>query len=422
MTGAEFESRRAVEAIRAGVPNRDAVRALGSCQPHLEERFEEGLRACGDAAEEGKQARGLLIAGDFGSGKSHLLEHLHHLALERNFISSKIVVSKETPLYDPAKLYRAAIDAAVAPGRQGNAIREIAQTLQAAPGYSAFSQRIMSDSSGLDARFSATALIFDRVGTRDLELRDRVLSFWSGRRINLNEVKRALRQLGERTAYRLGRIPERELALQRFRFAGQLFTAAGYAGWVLLVDEVELISRYSLLQRARSYAETARWMGALGDEQSCPSLFSVLAVTPDLQTEVIEGRDDRERVRARLTARGQPEDLLLASNAEKGMRELARPVRLRAPAREQIEAVGARLREIHATAYGWDPPSDLVFDRQESVPLRLHIRSWINKWDLQRLYPAYRPELEATVVEQEYTEDRDLEVAAEPEADGNGSS
>ena len=55
-------------------------------------------------------------------------------------------------------------------------------------------------------------------------------------------------------------VPARELGRQRLRFVARLLAAAGYAGWVVLFDEVELIGRYSLLQRGRSYAELARWM------------------------------------------------------------------------------------------------------------------------------------------------------------------
>ena len=64
---------RAIEALRAGVPNRDAVRALGSSQPAVEDRFEETLTAVRQGFENGRGAEGVLFAGDFGSGKSHLL-------------------------------------------------------------------------------------------------------------------------------------------------------------------------------------------------------------------------------------------------------------------------------------------------------------------------------------------------------------
>ena len=73
----------------------------------------------------GKQSLGTLIAGDFGSGKSHLLEYFKHIALAENFVCSKIVISKETPLYNQAKVYRAAIESATVPGRRGSALIEI---------------------------------------------------------------------------------------------------------------------------------------------------------------------------------------------------------------------------------------------------------------------------------------------------------
>ena len=60
--------------------------------------------------------------------------------------------------------------------------------------------------------------------------------------------------------------------MQRLRFAAKLLAAAGYAGWVVLFDEVELIGRYSLQQRAKSYAELARWVrGEHGGGRGCRS-------------------------------------------------------------------------------------------------------------------------------------------------------
>ncbi|HEY8744534.1 MAG TPA: hypothetical protein VIU62_15675, partial [Chloroflexota bacterium] len=66
------EYRRAIEALRAGVPNRDAVRALGSNQQSIEEKFRQQLEAASADVARDAQSGGLLVAGDFGSGKSHL--------------------------------------------------------------------------------------------------------------------------------------------------------------------------------------------------------------------------------------------------------------------------------------------------------------------------------------------------------------
>ena len=94
-------SRLALEALRSGVPNRAAVRLLGCNQPQVEQRFTAMLDEVTDTDKSQGIAQGLLVSGDFGSGKSHLLVHLEHVALERNFICSKVTISKETTSLRP---------------------------------------------------------------------------------------------------------------------------------------------------------------------------------------------------------------------------------------------------------------------------------------------------------------------------------
>ena len=109
--------RRAVEALRSGVPSWDAVAVLGSGQPRCGGPLHRAAGAHGRAGEPRAGPRGLLLGGGFGSGKSHLLTHLGHLAMSAGFVMSTVVISKETPLHDPVKIFRAAVDGAVDPGR-----------------------------------------------------------------------------------------------------------------------------------------------------------------------------------------------------------------------------------------------------------------------------------------------------------------
>ena len=412
MTGNDLSYRRAIEALRAGVPNRDAVRVLGCSQPDIQERFEHQLEESKALASEAKQVPGLVISGGFGTGKSHLLEHLHHLALEQNFVSSKIVISKETPLYDPAKLYRAAIDAAVVPDKQGSALREIAQTLDESSGYPEFYQRVTSDTSEFASYFGASLVVYENTRTRDLEQCDRMISFWSGQKLGVSDLKKALKLTGGSVTYPVVHILQRDLALQRLRFASQLMLAAGYSGWVLLFDEVELISRYSLLQRARSYAEFARWAGALEGEAT-PGLVAVFAAT-DILASI--GKDDQ--VPERLLARNSDSDRLLSSQAKEGMRKIGDAVPLTPPDRARIEDVGEKLRQVHAQAYDWSP-SPARYDEPVLTTTRMRtcVRSWINRWDLERLCPGYTADIEAEESEPSLGEDPDLELSSEPDED-----
>lgn len=411
----QIRHRRAIEALRSGVPNRDAVRVLGSSQPEIEARFQELLIHAREGSATGQPGGSLLIAGDFGSGKSHLLEHFQHLALDQNFLCSKLVVSKETPLYDPTRVYRAAIAGAILPGAMGTALSEVAARLDPVrPEYVALYQWVNGDS-GLNPRFAATLYLLEHM-RGDPELQERILAFWSGGRINTGEMRKALKSLGASAAFPIDKAPPaRDLAIQRFKFASRLTVAAGYSGWVLLLDEVELVGRYSFMQRARSYAEIARLSSKLQGE-GIPCMTSVLAITKDFEEAVLEGRNDRERIPGKLRASSPPADLALAGQAERGMRLISRErLPLRPPDQALLLQSYLKTKSTHAEAYGWSPPEAGSPERLGSTPMRTYVRFWINEWDLKRAYPDYSPETVVAELRQSYEEDRDLEVAPEAE-------
>lgn len=402
------ERRRALEALRAGVPNRDAVAVLGSMQQGVEDRFSQLINTLQTAPGE-RPAGGMLIGGGFGSGKSHMLEHLSHVALSEGFVVSKVVISKETPLHDPAKVYRAAIDSAKAPGRPGSAIDEIAAGLQLdSERYAQLYRWVHQDEGSVDSRFAATLFLYEHA-RGDEEFADRIVRFWAGDPLPVADLRRRLKEAGAASVYRLAAIKERDLSRQRFRFVSRLMQAAGYAGWVVLLDEVELIGRYTTLQRAKSYAEIARWVRGDWDDPAAP-IRSVLTTVDDFETQVLVGKNDNELVPKRLRAKGNAEDELLAARAETGMRIIEREqVPLQPPGREELDRTYSLLKQIHAQAYDWDPPDVAGLERLPSNRMRQYVRAWINEWDLRRLDPAYQPEIRAAELAVNLSTDDDLE-------------
>lgn len=411
------DNRRALEALRNGVPNKEAVSVLGSNQVDAEKAFLHCLTAVPDSARQGKQAPGLLIAGGFGTGKSHLLDYFEHLAVSQNFVCSRVVISKETPLFDPAKIYLSAMDGAVVPGVSGEAIREIALRLRTdSPEYAEFFQWANSAASGLSQLFTATILLHERLNN-DPELVDQITNFWAGERLAVSRIRQGLKQINCTGMYALNPIKMKDLALQRFLFASRLIMAAGYSGWVLLLDEVELIGRYSLLQRGRSYAELARWMGGLEGEQY-PGLTAVAAITDDFGLAVLQEKSDRDIVGARLRGKKTDEFVTLAGRAETGMRMIERDaLSLRPPNRETLEHAYQRLKALHASAYRWEPPEIEIAVTSTTRRMRSYIRRWVNEWDLLRLYPGVTI---STEDEQEmtpsYDQNESLEQPSEPRA------
>ncbi|MBA2283648.1 MAG: DUF2791 family P-loop domain-containing protein [Acidimicrobiia bacterium] len=411
------QRRRALEALRAGVPNRDAVAALGSLQTAVEDRFAELLDRVAAAGSgggaEADAAGGLIIGGGFGSGKSHVLEHLAHRALDAGFVVSKVVISKETALHDPAKVYRAAIDDARVPGKRGSAIDEIATGLRTdSPEYAELYRWVHRDDAPVDNRFGASLFLYE-YARGDTEFADRIVRFWAGEAMPVADLRRRLKEAGAGATYKLAAVKERELAVQRFRFVSRLMRAAGCRGWIVLIDEVELIGRYSLLQRAKSYAELARWVRGDRDDPAAP-IGAALTTVDDFEAQVLVGKNDVELLPKRLRAKATTESDLLATMAETGMRVLEREqVVLQPPDRDELDHTYAKLKAIHATAYGWEPPDVEGLERLPSNRMRQYVRAWITGWDLRYLDPDFEPEITTT--------DVGVDLSDDPQADGDSA-
>lgn len=417
MTVDVVQRRRALEALRAGVPNRDAVAALGSSQTGVEDRFTELLERVARAGPGVDAPGGMVIGGGFGSGKSHVLEHLAHRALDAGFVVSKVVVSKETALHDPAKVYRAAIDDARVPGKRGSAIDEIAGGLDtASPAYAELYRWVHRDDAPVNSRFAASLFLYE-YARGDAEFADRIVRFWAGDPMPVADLRRRLKEAGAAATYSLAAAKERDLAVQRFRFVPRLMRAAGYAGWVVLLDEVELIGRYSLLQRAKSYAEVARWVRGDRDDPGAP-LCAVLTTVDDFEVQVLVGKNDIELVPKKLRQKGTAEHDLLASQAEAGMRAIERDqVMLQPPDRDELDRTYLMLKRIHGEAYGWEPPDVEGLERLPSNRMRQYVRAWITGWDLLYVDPTYRPQVAADRVALDLTDAPEL-GGSDGDADG----
>ena len=348
--------RRALEALRSGVPNREAVKILGCNQPKAESQFEDILIKAANRDNPPPGALGMLVSGEFGSGKSHLLTHLEHLALSQGFVCSMVAVSKETPLYDLSKVFKSAVDNARMPDdRNGRLIEELGQALKPdSEHYASFYHWANeTKSNGLSQMFPASLLVHER--SRDLDLNSEIENFWAGERIYISRVKGGLRQIGQIKNFSFRAPKAAELPPQRLRFVVELIRAAGYKGWVVLLDEIELVGSYSILQRGRSYAELSRWLGQAAGE-AYPGLVSVGTVTTDFASAIISPdgkKKDRDYVAPKLETRHSN----LVARAETGMRLLERECTLlNQPTDANVQGTVEALRKIYSVAYGWNAP------------------------------------------------------------------
>lgn len=396
------DARLAIEALRAGVPNRAAIRLLGTQEPAIEAAFTRGL----DEIWNARPAPGNAFAGGFGTGKSHLLGYLREAALRRNFVVSWITVSKETPLSQPGLTFAAAMRGAMVPNSPDDVVTVVLEAIQRLPGtVQGLELWASTPNAGLAPVFAAVTHLLAR--NLDPELVQGIEAFLAGGKPPTAPVRKQLAALGARGMFELGKADAATLQAQRPRFMIELIRAAGFAGWCVLIDEVELIGRYSPNQRAVAYGELARWLG-LAPEDRIPGLHTICAITDDFADQVIGGRQDDEKLPERLRLKSLPQ---MAERASAAMEKIKTAPLLRPQTDADLVRHGETLRRAYTLAYGWDAPAPEIAERLANRTMRHHVRGWMTQWDMLRLL-GEKAGLDVTPIAPDLTENEDFAVLA----------
>jgi hypothetical protein len=400
-----LQARIAIEALRAGVPNRAAIRAMGNEHSAIEHAFDAALHG---AWAQGARS-GLGIAGGFGAGKSHLLGYLAEVARLQRFVVSRVVISKETPLAQPGHVFAAAIRDAVLPDRNDDAVAACIAALRARPAdLERLEDAVSTPTIGFAPLFAAALFLLRRTATPP-EMVRRLERFFAGARLATPPLRRALKDAGAGKAFPLAAVDAHDLTMQRIAFAPLLFRAAGYAGWCLLLDEVELIGRYTPLQRAHAYEWLATWLGLAGS-RPFPGIVVTYAVTDDFATAVINARQDNEKLPERLRLKGRTQEAALADAGIAHIERTVRDRRLLPPGDAELAACHAKLRDLYTQAYGWDAPPLQPPERTSSRTMRQYIKAWITQWDMARLLGTDTAVIAGTLATN-YAEDAALDAA-----------
>jgi hypothetical protein len=382
-----LEARAAIEALRAGVPNQAAVRQMGTEQTVIEDAFEAALASAwgtAGSAEGGVKAAGIGFAGGFGTGKSHLLGYLAEVARQQGFVVSRVVVSKETPLSHPGHVFAAAVRDASLPNRPDEPIAACVAALRERPeALDELEAEIGASGAGFAPIFAACLFLLRRPSTTPEMLR-RTARFCAGAKVSVPAIRQALNAAGAGRAFSLKAIPTGELTEQLTRFLPRLFRAAGFAGWCVLFDEVELIGRYTPLQRALSYAWLGTWLG-LEDRRRFPGVACAYAITDDFATAVINARLDSEKLPDRLRLKGRTAEARLAMAAIRHIEGTVLRHRLLPPTLGDLAVCHDRVLHLYSAAYMWPAQPLPPPERISSRTLRQYIKGWITQWDLRRL-------------------------------------
>jgi len=378
-------ARRAVEAFRSGVPSTTAITSLDSLQPDVDSRFSDLCSELRQLPGSGRPAKGLLIGGGFGTGKTHLLAHLRAQAARSGFVTSAVTISKEVPLHDPVRVGKAVLAGATLDGAPRDVVERLADQVDV---RDARWSDLTSHVRRLDSRFGASVALYGHPRTPD-EINEHVIRFWAGEPLHLPTIRRALKRIDQADNYPFERVTDRDLWAQRIGFAARLARAAGHPGWVVTLDEAELIGRYPTRQRLRSYAELGRWLRRRPADPTAP-LAAVAAITDDYQAAILDHKGDHN-LPSRLPYR--LEEPNTASAAALGIKLIERDLLpLRPATTRSLNTIRAQLHALHGAAYHWTPPLAPGLPPRSTNQLRHHIRAWINQWDMYRHQPTFQPD------------------------------
>ena len=261
--GASDEAAQALEALRLGVVPHADLRASSVGR----DRELALVAADLDRAQEGGAAR--VFFGDYGTGKTHLLELVEREALSRGFLVGRATLDAQyvRPNH-PQRIYRAVVSSLAYPDANSHATPGLEPLLRKAVADKALMAEIDAQEGALAGHlYLAPALHYFQalLPLDDSVPRDLLLDWIEGQRSEGNqELDDELRKLA-RSVRRLRGSQPSVYSLKDFQpwahvYAyllgglGVLARRVGYAGLVVLLDEAE---NYDLLgSAARSFASS----------------------------------------------------------------------------------------------------------------------------------------------------------------------
>ncbi|MEW6193445.1 MAG: BREX system ATP-binding domain-containing protein [Bacillota bacterium] len=374
----DFESVRIIETLRSGVSSRHLSALFSYGRESLLEMVQSDLD--GLAARGGSRA--VVLRGDYGEGKTHFLNTVFNLAQQRNFAVSFVVLSKETPFHRLDRVYPKVACETYLPGENEAGLeallRDIRPDSKVAAELLAFAQDELHPKIAcvLGNYFQAPESYHVHLLYRDL------VGDW----LPLPELK-SLHRFNFGRPVKIEKFTPRLHVWDYFRLLAHLIRVRGFAGWVILFDEFELVGTLGIAARGEAYWNLGRFLfpGESAGLEATYTIFSTFSGFWSVRL-LAERRPDLEEVPARLLAKGEPRK---AETVRRVLNTLLQePVNLEPLTTAEIRRMLEKVAELHARAYGWEPAVDLdkLLTVTKHARLRTKIRYTLEYLDLKYLY------------------------------------
>lgn len=374
----KFEAVKIVEALRSGVSSR----YLASIFSYGREAVLESIQRDLEAIAGGKESRAVILRGDYGEGKTHFLNIVFNQAQMQNFVVSFVVLSKETPFSRLDRVYPKVVSETYLPGETEPGLEALFRDIRAGSTLAGELLGFAQD----ELHPKLAYVLKNYLEPVDSYQSHLLLSDFAGDWLPLAQLK-SMHRFNFGQPAKIKKFTPRLHAWDYFRFLAHLIKVRGFAGWVILFDEFELVGTLGIAARSEAYSNLGHFFfsGGAGGLEATYVFFGVFSGFWSLRL-LAERRPDITEVPAWLLAKGDPRKAEMVKRTLNAL--LQNNITFEALPNAEVRRILTAVQDAHALAYGWEPQADLerILEVTRYDRLRTKIRYALEYLDLKYLY------------------------------------
>ena len=394
-----------VESLRAGIPTRASTRELPDLRASLTKLIKQDL----EQLAQGNTPKGRLIWGAYGQGKTHTLTTVEHVALDLGFAVSRVSLSREVSCHHLFNFYGRVASAIRTPQSQ---VLGIQRSLDQKTSIDLPNSRIQ-DSERYIHRLP-TIVVEDYFYTTGEE-QDLLYGDLIGTRLTMPELRQIHRNCrGEPLPRFESTFGIKQHGSAYFGVMADALTWCGYKGWVILIDEVELIGRLGKVGRLDAY-QNLNWLLNWSGTMPYP-IYTLGVVATSLKNDVWFSSDSTQHVKKDDSQIPELAAQRLGQDAEAQMKNffdtaISKQCPTTKPlSQSELSKLLESLVEHHGLAYAWEAELNVHKSIKDigDKPVRTHIRAALEALDINYVYKEIIVPEASNLVEGSVEEEEDF--------------
>ncbi len=269
-----------LESIRAGIPSRLTIESLPDLRENVTTQIDTDLEKMTNE----ENIFGRIVWGEYGQGKTHFLKTIEQHVLRQGFAVSYYTLNRDSGLNNLKALFPMLTSQTMTGEQQ---IPGIMNQLTHTSNYDSCLDNLpeieKKITHPLPAYILKTFLEYHNIEEMLL-----LYSCLMGNLSALTAVKSLVRKNLGHFAKQMPKFNQKDHAKAFFEFYPYLLQSLGYKGWVILLDEIELIGKLGKVGRLNSYLNLAYLLNC--KKQHNLPIYVLAASAKTLQTDVFYGK------------------------------------------------------------------------------------------------------------------------------------